>query len=340
MLEIYVSKPEEVYIFKLEKQIPKIMSKKILQTFSSFFVYNTMGNQSLSGTISRAENAVRSRALGGVHLLLFFLLICACPAIQGRTLYVPSDYPTIKSGLINAESGDTIIVLPGSYTGAGNLDLDFGGKAVYLRAFKSSGATIINCQGTSIYPHRAFHFHQGEDSTTIIEGFTFLSGYGPYDGPDGRSIGGAVLCDSGSSPTFIECDFADNSAGFAGGALACLQDSSPKLIECRFRKNRAFYEPASDSSSLGGAVYIENSAPIFEECEFIFNYAHLGGAVAAVQSDPVFNLCQFNINTADHLRDSTFVMNAGMGGGLYSRASRPVLTNCIFLSNAAVKTHS
>jgi hypothetical protein len=80
------------------------------------------------------------------------------------TLYVPTQYETIQAAIDAAEDLDTVVVSPGRYTGQGNRDLDFKGKAITVQSIDPSDpnvvtATVIDCNGTQDDPHRGFHFH-------------------------------------------------------------------------------------------------------------------------------------------------------------------------------------
>jgi regulator of RNase E activity RraA len=46
---------------------------------------------------------------------------------------VPSQYATIQAAIDDCNDGDVIIVAYGTYTAAGNHDIDFKGKAVTVR---------------------------------------------------------------------------------------------------------------------------------------------------------------------------------------------------------------
>ncbi|UCG46339.1 MAG: right-handed parallel beta-helix repeat-containing protein, partial [Phycisphaerales bacterium] len=87
---------------------------------------------------------------------------------------------TIAAAVDAAGSGDTILAAAGSYTGEGNRGIDFGGKAVILRA---AGAATIDCGSSD----RGFYFHYGETRQTAVIGFTITSGL--------ADRGGAIRCE-------------------------------------------------------------------------------------------------------------------------------------------------
>ena len=63
------------------------------------------------------------------------------------TLNVPTGYPTIPMAIDAASSGDKVVIAGGVYTGAGNRNLDFGGKAITVRSASGDPAMcIIACK--------------------------------------------------------------------------------------------------------------------------------------------------------------------------------------------------
>jgi hypothetical protein len=59
------------------------------------------------------------------------IMLITVDLIKATTLNVPSiTYPTIQSAIDDAVNGDVVIVADGIYTGAGNRDIDFLGKAI------------------------------------------------------------------------------------------------------------------------------------------------------------------------------------------------------------------
>ncbi len=102
-------------------------------------------------------------------VLGFWLL--ACP-LSASVIHVPSDYQSIQEAVNAANAGDTVLVAPGTYTGQGNRDIDFNGKNLVLKSELGPEVTIIDCQASEVDQHLGIHLHSGEDSTSVIDGFT------------------------------------------------------------------------------------------------------------------------------------------------------------------------
>lgn len=276
--------------------------------------------------------AIRFRTFGWLASLAVIVFLTRTP--RANIIHVPGQVPTIRAGIVAAQKGDTVMVAPGTYSEPGNYDLDFGGKAITVRSQKGPSATVINCRGTRDNPHRAFRAHQGEDFTTIIQGFTIIGGYGHYDGPDSQSVGGGILCTGGSSPTIINCILYNNRAGNAGGGLCCLAGSSPAVINCTFVGNRAGIA-GSPVGGYGGAIRCLESSATFTNCTVTSNQANIGGGMSCSASSIVLDDCEFSANIADVL--VTFEPAApGTGGGLHLQYSSAVVTACVFDRNRSV----
>jgi len=181
---------------------------------------------------------------------LTIAIICLCLAIPApaQTIIVddnaPADFNNIQAAIDNANNADTIILQPGTYTGPGNRNIDFHGKAITLRSTDPDdptivNATVIDCQ----YAARAFNFHTAEQLDTVIAGLTITKGR--INAPNAKA--GAIYC-SAASPLIQKCIITGNSA-----------------------------HAAIDTQARGGAIYLEsNSAPIFENCTITNNSAIAG----------------------------------------------------------------
>jgi len=122
------------------------------------------------------------------QILITLLISCFTQTFASATVWtVPGrDLQKIQDAIDVAVNGDEIIVMPGTYTGQDNVDLDFKGKAITLRSNFTNpdnpepdivAATIINCQGDRFSPHRAFYFHTNEGPDSKVIGFTIINGY-------------------------------------------------------------------------------------------------------------------------------------------------------------------
>jgi hypothetical protein len=100
-------------------------------------------------------------------------------------------FPTIQQGIDHASTGDTVLVADGTFTGEGNKNLDFKGKAITVVSQNGPEKCVIDCEGEG----RGFSFHSGEGSDSVLSGFTIKNG--------NRQRAGGISCEN-SSP---EIDF-------------------------------------------------------------------------------------------------------------------------------------
>lgn len=76
--------------------------------------------------------------------LLAVLALATATSALATTIRVPADQPTIQAGIDAAGVGDTVLVASGSYTGAGNWNIDFGGRDIVLRSEEGRDLSIID----------------------------------------------------------------------------------------------------------------------------------------------------------------------------------------------------
>jgi len=255
------------------------------------------------------------------------ILACFIPAVLLAATHTVDDtglatYLTIGEAIAVAESGDTVLVSPGTYSGVNNRYIDFGGKQLVLRSTSGASVTTIDCENLG----PALVLDQGESDACVIEGFTFTNGTG-FAGQTGLGLEGGAIHLWAASPLIIDCEFIGNQADY-GGAVFCGPWSSPRIYYCLFDGNSA--------EDYGGAVYALQATPEFRTCEFYENTAVLnGGAICS------------KIESATVVSSSDFVRNsASEGGAIYSGSTPPeeeirfpstasIFKNCEFYENEA-----
>jgi predicted outer membrane repeat protein len=251
-------------------------------------------------------------------IIVISALLAFCGTSLANELLVPSQYPAIQSAIDAAVDGDTVIVAPGTYTGSGNRDITFKGKAITVRSADPNdpcvvAATIIDCQADANNRHRGFKFVTGEDVNSILSGITIISGNAPDENVLGeiQNVGGAVFCYE-SSPTVMKCTMTNNSA-VRGGAIFCCM-STGIIKDCAFTSNSADYH--------GGAVYCRQSHVIVRNSTFKLNSAiYYGGAI-------------YSYNGQDEIRECNVVSNnGGYGAGIAANQGETEIVDCIILNN-------
>ena len=202
---------------------------------------------------------------------------------QAATYYVPDNYGTIQAALTAASTGDTIIVRDGTYTGASNRDLDFGGKEMILQSQNGAAACIIDCQNSG----RGFYFHSYENTTAVVDGFTIRNGSATH---------GAGLYCYAASPTIRNNVITGNSATDYGGGICGYQCGS-SVTSNTIKDNTA---------DRGAGLYCYFGYPTFDGNTFSGNSATRGGGIYGER-------CHGPI-TGNTIADNTASEN---GGGIY-----------------------
>lgn len=262
------------------------------------------------------------------------VLLLTAPGAHCSTIIVPWDYPTIGEAVLAASEGDSILVHPGTYSGPENRGLDFAGRNLTLLAIGGPDVTVIDCEGAD----RGLYFHTGEDSTSLVSGFTVRNG--------SAARGGGVYCGP-ASPVIEGCVFEHNTVVEAGGGVYCV-DSEATVRGCEFVGNTV---TTPGFGHGGGGMQCNSCAPTVSSCDFIGNSASSGGGLYCVfGSSPTVTDCTFKENVAyayhggglfcyDYSSPTVsgcdFVLNDAErnGGGMYCEDSFPEVTSCTFEGN-------
>jgi predicted outer membrane repeat protein len=231
------------------------------------------------------------------------LSLLALATGEAATVRVPADQPNIQAGIDAASAGDTVLVAPGTYTGAGNRDIDFGGVDLVLISEVGAEQTIIDCQASVTDNARGFIVESGETSAAVVTGFTIQNGYRSGDiYPDGFGAG-IFIDNAGTNPTIENCILEGNQAEAGGGGLSCGNGSVPTIRGCTFLRNSSPNSGGGTNASSSGefidCVFVDNVSfgggggfsafsagmPTLTNCTFQKNSATTGGAILSVFSD-------------------------------------------------------
>jgi hypothetical protein len=272
---------------------------------------------------------------------LLFVLIALCltvPAL-GADRVVPSQYETIQMAIDSSTDGDTIIILPGYYSGYGNYNLDLHGKTLTIQSTLPTApevieSTIIDCSDDNA--QTGIRFQGYPYSTTIIDGLTFWGGSVPGNG-------GIIYC-SNAGPTIRNCNFEFSSANY-GGILYCENNSNLTLINCIFSYGTATH---------GSIIYSRDSKITAQDCEFVDNLCNdYGGAIQLENSIIFFTDCKLANNVQSEqccdgsvlyadmrsklmIKHCEFTGNYTNGGSVIETETNINLENCKFISNTTL----
>ena len=237
---------------------------------------------------------------------LFLCAFCFASRAGAATRTVPAQYATIQAAVNAAVSGDTVLLADGTYTGAGDVDIDFGGKNITLTSQNGPAKTIINCAGSKTANHRGFYLHRGE-TRAALSGVTVKNGFETTDDGGGLKIQGAGV-------TVQNCTFQNNTAHYGGGIFNSGSGFTVSLSTCTVTANIA--EGIGDSANGSGGANGN------------------GGGIASTGGDAVtLTNCQVTQNTA---RSDANDGDDGGGGGVYSITSGAgsfTMTSCTLTKN-------
>ncbi len=231
--------------------------------------------------------------------IVFVLISTAVVNAAGRIITVdddgPADFDTIQAAIDVAADGDTVLIKDGTYTGPGNRDIDFLGKAISVKSENGPNNCLIDCENSG----RAFVFQNNEEPNSVASGLTIKNG----EVRGGPVKGGAIYC-IGASPTIENCIITNNSVRAVSGGGS--------------------YGP----DAYGGGIYSDYSSnPTITNCKIIGNVAYGGlGGISTVVGGGGPQCMGLYFVGLDGGR--------GYGGGIYCQGTA-IINNCLLADNIA-----
>jgi hypothetical protein len=173
------------------------------------------------------------------------------------------DFLTIQAAIDAAVDNDLIELVSAVYTGPGNRDLNYHGKAITIQSMSGDPAScVIDCE----YVQRGFNFVSEEGPNSVLQNVTIKHGLAT----DARGAG--VYC-LGSAPSLTNVYFIDNEVAGAGvgAGLAAVDGSAPELHYCVFS--------GSQTEHRGADVHLFDSTVLLDHCTLFGGSAPEGGVI-------------------------------------------------------------
>jgi predicted outer membrane repeat protein len=283
-------------------------------------------------------------------LLLITCGLAMSAAVEAQIIHVPDDYPTIQQGINAATPGDTVLVADGTYYE----QINFLGKKPLMVASEF----LIDCdtnhivntiidgsQLTDMDSASVVYFVSGEDTTSILCGFTIRNGKGTYtpDNLDDRQGGGIWISEAGAKilNNRIRHNIVDDTQAFNGNS------TTGGGIGTKFEEDNSYWVVIANNSidsnacisqyeyAYGGGICISYNSRIFNNfissntCSGLQYSIGKAGGIGSCQdfswTTSVFMIIEQNTITRNLAQS---VNNAGSSAGAVIES-----TQCIFSNN-------
>lgn len=291
--------------------------------------------------------------------------------LYAAVLNVPADYGTVQAAIDVSENGDTVLIADGIYTGSGNVNIDFNGKAITVESANGPDNCIIDCQ--NIAGVSGFLFISNEQGGSVLRGLAIINAHNTvaFGGGGGifchqsspiidnchiencraENYGGGIYCLE-SSPIITNCVFANNYAD-AGAGIHCNVNAAPWISDCKFTDNESGVVGSSIcahnnsrpeisgckiSGTTGSGIWINGASAIIKECE-IYNNSESGVAISNSENTVISNsILRNNIQSGlwCYIGGNITAYNClmtGNFGGLSCAGSSPIIVNCTITGN-------
>ena len=276
---------------------------------------------------------------------LFTILFVAfiLPPIHSQdTINVPADYSTIQAGIDAAVNGDIVLVAEDTYYE----NINFKGKAVTVASYFLFDLNEDHIENTIINGSQPSHpdsgsvvyFVSGEDTTSILCGFTITGGEGTYTAQYDDLTGGGILLDLSGGKicnNIIEYNSVSYNNFSHGGGIFAYLDSPSLIIENNIIRNNT---TDANVGAIGGGISIwSNNYVRIVNNEIVDNSATCsdnawGGGINCNGASNQFFI------TSNYIKgNECLTNNSGGGGGISVYNGTPVSMNNLIVENSTLR---
>ena len=239
-----------------------------------------------------------------IYFSFFLFTFCFVNPVFSTIINVPDDHEHIRTALQAADSGDTVLVQPGTYPQF----VRFPNKSITL-------ASLFLTTGDPAYIDSTVL--SGNDNNPVVQ-FLSLQAVPTLTGfsiTNGRAQSGSGILVNQSSPILTDLKVFGNTASSKGGGLYAYQTDSLFVRNCDFSNNT--------SSEAGGGIEIFQGNAKLNNVNIFQNESGSGGGIAILQGE-----CHVDFS-GGHIYENT----ASFGGGLYMTCGSTTVFNDVEISD-------
>jgi pimeloyl-ACP methyl ester carboxylesterase len=246
------------------------------------------------------------------------LVLSISSIVFANIIYVPTDQPSIQAGINAAVNGDTVLVADSTYIE----NIHFNGKSILVSSHyllngdttHISNTIIDGSQPNNPNSGSVVFFISGEDTTSVLNGFTITGGSGSnFSSPWQAHVGGGIYINGGAkviNNKIINNSLFKNSGQVSGGGIFIYTRFSPQNLGNVIIKNN----------------HIENNVisgnfPVFGGGITVAGYGY-----AKITSNKIYNNSVIATNPID--------IKSG-GGGIFVSARGAKLFKNLIINNYA-----
>jgi hypothetical protein len=279
------------------------------------------------------------------YILLFILSLVfgLSSLVSAGIVRVPQDQPSIQAGINAAANGDTVLVADSTYYE----NINFNGKAITVASYMimdndstHRDSTIINgSQPTNPDIGSVVSFVSGEDTNSVIYGFTITGGTGTLYSSDVRIGGGIYYKYSGAfiihnKIVFNSVNHNQDCSGGGIGTSTGLHDLHQIVVKNNIIESNTI---TGGRASRGGGISIIAGKIIGNRIRFNSCNATISNAVGGA----ITNYCDTTFHRTLVIIDSNIITHNlvestqgyGIGGGVDIQMSNVHLTSNLISHN-------